>query len=479
MIKLNQTLLLFIIIILEGYVVLSSELMAIRLTVPYIGSGTDTVSIIIAAVLMPLAFGYHAGGQYKPRGNFPLTQSVRKKLIFNIAVSQLILLIGLSYVCVNFFFDTLIDLGVRNRLIQTTIYSALFLVTPVYLLGQTIPLASNYFSRERLPEITGRVLFFSTMGSFMGAVFSTLVLMATIGVHYTATLNIVILSVLIVLLSKRRASEAVIYSAGLAVIAVIINSGYMMSKYNIVENNQYNTIRVVENKQGDRLLHINNNTSSKYNDQGEKLLYVEFLEEQILAPLFGTKDVKSILVVGAGGFTFGAEDEDNIYHYVDIDSSLKDIAEKHILKKELGENKTFFPLPVRAFFKSTDKKYDVIILDTFQGAHTIPEHLITKEFFQQVKEHLNENGIVAANYIMSPNFSSRFSRHIDSTFRNSFPFVSRHVVFEDYNLWNDSEEELANVIYMYRNHPEEDPMTMYTDNKNTVFMDKPSKAPER
>ncbi len=53
---------LFLIIFLEGYVVLSTELLAIRLLLPFTGSGTDTVSIIIAAILMPLAFGYFAGG---------------------------------------------------------------------------------------------------------------------------------------------------------------------------------------------------------------------------------------------------------------------------------------------------------------------------------------------------------------------------------------------------------------------------------
>jgi len=65
----NKIFFLFFIIFLEGYVVLSAELIAIRLTVPFVGSGTDTVSIIIAAVLMPLAVGYYVGGQYKKRKN--------------------------------------------------------------------------------------------------------------------------------------------------------------------------------------------------------------------------------------------------------------------------------------------------------------------------------------------------------------------------------------------------------------------------
>ena len=48
--KLAPAFILFCIIVVEGYIVLSSELLAIRQTTPFVGSGTDTVSIIIAAV---------------------------------------------------------------------------------------------------------------------------------------------------------------------------------------------------------------------------------------------------------------------------------------------------------------------------------------------------------------------------------------------------------------------------------------------
>lgn len=51
-------LVLFLIIFLEGYVVLASEILAIRQTLPNLGGATDSTAIIIAGVLMPLALGY-------------------------------------------------------------------------------------------------------------------------------------------------------------------------------------------------------------------------------------------------------------------------------------------------------------------------------------------------------------------------------------------------------------------------------------
>ena len=140
-----MTFVLFAVIVLEGYVVLSSELLAIRQTIPFIGSGTDTVSIIIAAVLMPLAFGYHVGGKFKPGFRDGEYYTVRDKLIFNMNAAAAILLIGLSYPLMDIFFKGLSGLGLDHRLLMITIYASLFLVLPVFLLGQTIPLISNYF----------------------------------------------------------------------------------------------------------------------------------------------------------------------------------------------------------------------------------------------------------------------------------------------------------------------------------------------
>ena len=149
----DHTLLLYFIIIIEGYIVLSTELLAMRQTIAYVGSGTDTVSIVIAAVLMPLAFGYQAGGNFKQRKIWGTYISLRKKLILNIVIAAAILLPGLSYITIRLFFYGLMDLGITNRLVQNALYCGIFIVLPVYLLGQTIPLFSNYFSKQKLSEI--------------------------------------------------------------------------------------------------------------------------------------------------------------------------------------------------------------------------------------------------------------------------------------------------------------------------------------
>ena len=424
---------------------------------------------------MPLAFGYQFGGRFKPGTILGHHISIRKKLIINILVSATILVIGMSHESLRAFFLWLPNMGVEDRLIQTAIYSALFLVVPIYLLGQTVPLISNFFSKERLSKITGKILFFSTVGSFLGAVFSTLFLMATLGVHHTVSLNFVLMAILVILLSKKTRSRPVMYIVIIALCAIIFNSNGVMRKQRIKKNNQYNMIVAGTTKADDRLMLINGNYSSRYNDAGEKFNYIEFAEKLAIEPIADAKPAKDVLVIGAGGFTFGHEDTTNNYIYVDIDKDLQEVSERHILKEPIGENKTFIPKPARAFLNGTDQKFDVIYLDAYLGGASIPEHLVTQEFFTQVKAHMKDGALLITNFILSPHFNNQFTRNIDNTFRSVFPHVSRHVIEDHYSLWDKSDTLMANIAYIYRHEVNYDEGGIYTDNKNTVFYDKPKK----
>ena len=470
--------LLFLAIFIEGFVVLAAEILAIRQTMPFTGSGTDTISIIIAAVLLPLAVGYYAGGRFKdvhwPRGRY---YSIRKKLLRNIVIAMLFLLPGLSHGSILYFFALLTDLGITNRILMVTAYSLTFLVVPVFLLGQTIPLVSNYFSKDTLAKVTGRMLFFSTVGSFMGAVFSTLILMAFLGVNETAAIVFILLAVLGVMLCRRSVPEPGRIMIILAVIGVIANTDYMLSRYFVVSNNQYNMIRVYENPQrGSRHMSINNNQSGVLKEDGKTAYYILLAEAKFLNTLPLEADPIRILVIGAGGFTFGLKDDYNHYDLIDIDPAIKEVAEKHFLQKDLTPNKHFHAVPARGYLSGNEAPYDLIFVDVYTGSTQVPEHLITREFFVQVRDNLTPHGAVIMNMVVSPSFATPFSRHLDSTIRSVFPYVNRQIIHK-YNGWGKrwSEEDgasSANVLYMYLNRSEKEEKTViYSDLQNRSFLD--------
>lgn len=478
----TRNLALFLIIFLEGYVVLSTELLAIRLLIPFTGNSTHTVSIIIAAVLMPLAFGYYSGGQFKPRKlRDGRIQTVRKRLLLNLSLSAAILTAGLSYPVLKVFFESLMMIAhIGSPLVMTTLYCAFFLVLPVFLMGQTVPLVSNYFRDKSLSHFAGKVLFLSTLGSFMGAVFCTLILMAYVGVHYTATVSIGILLVIVFLLAKNKLGKHVLGTLCALVVAAFLNSEAILFNLGVVSNNQYNTVRVYET--GDkarRVMQINSTYASAiYTDSDKKDESVfpinKAIEDRFIASALNPNlPDRDILVIGSGGFTMGRQDNKNKYTYIDVDPKLKDVAEQHFLLENLGPNKTFIAEEARAYLAHNDKKYDLIIIDAFQSTLGIPEHLVTREFFGQVKAALRPGGRIAVNFVGSATFADPFTVHFDTTFRSVFPTVNREVV-SPYSGWLEQETgkvQYANVLYSYFDvaEPADE---IYTDNLNRSFMDR-------
>ncbi len=455
--KLESTTFLLIVIALEGYIILSAELLAMRISIPFVGTGTDIISIIIAAVLMPLAFGYQAGGRFKRKNDDGSYITIRKKLLKNIVTASVILLPGLSYFIVQFFFYGLSESGIENTTIQITIYCLVFLVYPVYLLGQTVPLVCHYFSDKQRAKITGKMLFFSTAGSFCGSIFTTLILMDLIGMHHTVTFLFALLFTLTLILSHRRMQNLTLTVFFVLGLSAFINSDNVMSVLNIVENNKYSTIMVFsldeENKMdedGHPHLFINNNDSSMYGKEGQKHPYIEFAEKITIEDLPKNAASKDILIIGAGGFTFGHGDLKNNFIYIDIDKDLKSVSEKYLLKENLQPNKVFHALPARAYLAQTDKKFDVVLLDAYLGGLSIPEHLVTQEFFLEVKEHLKDDAVLVANFIVSPDFRDLFSKNIDNTLRSVFPYLSRHNTHKEHRALSNHQSHSSNFIYIYK-----------------------------
>ena len=134
-------LILLIAIALEGYVVLAVELLAIRQLTPYVGNATDTVAIVIAAVLLPLAFGYEAGGRSGLGAGDEF--GVRRRLARNLLIAALILGLGLSHPSLVAFFEAVEALGVTQRLVQAAFTRACFWSTalsarPDYSVGRLL-----------------------------------------------------------------------------------------------------------------------------------------------------------------------------------------------------------------------------------------------------------------------------------------------------------------------------------------------------
>lgn len=464
---------LFLIIFIEGYVVLSTELLALRLVIPFIGNATDTIAIIIAAVLMPLALGYYVGGAARP--------PFRKKLLVNLTVAAVILTFGLSHGVLKLFFEYWNFANTApGRLLATSAYGLLFLVVPIFLLGQTVPLVSHYLRSANLARMTGVILFFSTLGSFMGAVFCTIVLMPVIGVHHSVSVTLCGIATLVLMLTQRFPDKYSVTVICMVILSLMVNSGEMMRRLNIVSNNQYNTVQVYRaTDDSARFMRINNTfASATYTDPQHSddavFGYIDYIEKNFITPTLKTGTKKDILVLGGGGLTVGLKDTQNTYTFIDIDPALESAAQDYLLGRKLSPNKKFLAEEARSFIAGTAQKFDLIFIDLYQAKSGPPAHVITQEFYAQLKKTLKPGGIVTANLIASPTFSDTFSIRLDHTIRSVFPLTSRHII-GNYDGWNTSPEGAVNLIYVM--YPEPQGVDgIYTDNLNPAFLDH-GKAP--
>lgn len=482
---LNRTNLLFLIILIEGYVVLSSELLALRLLVPFVGSGVEVTSIVISAVLLPLAFGYYVGGTsfsknfIKSKLDNRRIRAIRHILLRNVLGSLIVLSVGFSYILIEEFFSFISSIGLGHRLSSTTAYVLVFLVGPMYWLGQTVPLTSHYFAKHKLSSITGRIFFFSTIGSFLGSLVSTLVLMSFVGVHNTVIFTLGLLCFLAIIMAVRERLQVCLICSVVMAVLVGVNSNGVFKYLNIVSNNAYNMVQVYDVDDGnERWLLVNRSTSSRLVKNPESSpSYTRYIEKEVVRSLEKKKEGPlDILVLGAAGFDFGRYDQTNNYTFIDIDPDMKDIAEQHFIEGKLSENKTFIASSARAYVTQNKKKYDLIFVDVYSHYQSIPMETTTVEFYRSIKSHLTLNGVMASNIVMNAALDDRFSVRMHNTLLQVFPTVTRQLI-EAYNF-NKKEVmsgwlfNLRNIIYIYVNTPFADDKTFYTDDLNTSSLDK-------
>ncbi|KPZ60437.1 Spermidine synthase [Pseudoalteromonas sp. P1-13-1a] len=159
--------------------------------------------------------------------------------------------------------------------------------------------------------------------------------------------------------------------------------------------------------------------SCMYKNDPDKLVFN--YTKLTFASLLVTENPKNVLIIGLGGGTLSNVIHE-LYpaakiHNVEIDPAVLKVARDYFNFIET-DNVTSSVQDGRIFIKRAaikKQKYDWIILDAFNGDY-IPEHLLTKEFFEEVKSVLAEGGVIAANTFSS----SKLYVHESATYHSVF-----------------------------------------------------------
>lgn len=444
------------IILIEGFASIAIEILTIRQLLPVAGGSVVVTSLIIGIFLLFLALGYEKGGRVK-QDHYRILQQ-------NFFLVALWSGVGMSYIFIRYFFDYVSVMTGSQVIYPLIIYLLLILAPMIYLLGQTLPITINMVKQDHhAGAIAGKALGLSTLGSFLGAVFTTLVLMHFFGVAWTVFIVFALLMFLSVILCKSRLDIylSVLLTSSVGILVFILNVNTEMQLFSLTTNHANYQLLDANNssmKAGQRMLLINDVRSSFVDNQNHAFPYIESMRKALFTDL-KLKNA-NILVLGAGGFTLSLQDTGkNNFTYVDIDGRIKNVVEPRFINKikdKLVIN------DARNFLNTSSQVYDAIITDVYSDYKAIPAHLLTYQFMQNIHEHLSPNGYALFNIIANPTFKDAYSKRIDNTIRSAFgSCIASPVAFQD---------RYTNIIYICSKQDKKDNI-VYVDNLNNSTFD--------
>lgn len=381
------------------------EMTASRLLDPYFGNSLVIWTALIGLILIYLTAGYYLGGRLADRSPSEVTLfQITAWAGFLIGLIPFISRPVLRYAVLGFAqYDVGILLGALAGIL-------LLFAVPVTLLGTVSPFTIRLAVQgvESAGSTAGSIYALSTLGSIVGTFTPVLLFIPNIGTRRTMLLFAVVLLVISVIgLVRARSARVPAYAAMLVVIlalSVLIPSGVIKAAPGMVYETEsaHNYIQVI--REGETVyLHLNEGEGihSIYTP-GEVLAY-GIWDFFLVAPFFNNppfteNQVGSMCLIGSAAGTIAKQYTD-VYGPIPIDGAELDSTIIEVGRRFFDMNMPNFNAVAqdgRYFLTHSPHRYDVIAVDAYRPPY-IPFHLTTVEFFEEVRNHLTETGVLAIN----------------------------------------------------------------------------------
>lgn len=402
-----QGFLLALIVFVGGISSIAIETSASRLIGPYFGSSTFIWANLIGLTLLYLSIGYVLGGRLADR--WPST-----KLLYVITA-----IAGFSTALIPFLAGPILRLSVAafdnvdvGMFYGSLLGTLLLFAIPITALGCVSPFAVRVRMRnvQSAGNTAGSLYALSTIGSIIGSVLPTFLLVPVFGTRTTFMIlafSLLIPSFIVLVFSKalREAAVVGLMAVFAAVLPFIDSEGLIRAPQTGVvvyeAETRYNYVQVLQ--RGDEtLLALNEGHAihSIYNPND--LLTQGPWDYFMIGPYFNEDtqpdDVDSMLMIGLAAGTVSKQFT-NAYgdvpiDGVEIDGEIVDIGREFFDMNE--PNLNVIVADGRYYLTETEKTYDVIGIDAYRQPY-IPFHLTTREFFQEAQEQLTDDGVVMVN----------------------------------------------------------------------------------
>lgn len=390
-------------VLMGGAATMGIEMCASRLLAPYFGTSLPVWGLLIGLLLAYLSLGYFWGGKLADRRpEASLLYRLSAWAGFTIGLIPYVAHPILRYSVVAF-------TSYRAGAILGSLASVLALFAiPIILLGGIFPFAVRLSIENAASSgnVAGRMYALSTIGSLLGTFGSVFMMIPAFGTRRTIfALSFSLLTVAIIGLLQTSGRRAWPYILLLALIVALqfIPQGTIKPTQGLIyeRDSAYNYIQVLQDGE-DLVLKVNEGEGiqSVYHPQHVLTGYV--YDYFLLVPFFRNAQteplVNNLCLIGLAGGTaarqysavFGAPSIDG----VEIDPAIVEAGRRFF---DLNLPNLYIVVEDgRYYLTHTGKCYDVVIVDAYSPPY-IPFQFTTVEFFQQVRDHLNPDGVLAIN----------------------------------------------------------------------------------
>jgi len=425
---------------IAGFSVMTVELISSRIVAPIIGSSVFTWTSVIGITLLGLSIGSWIGGILADKaGN-------KKTLSLVLLVSSiLVFIIPVLSKNTEFLTSNSASILWLNLLLS----SYLFLL-PAIAIGAIQPIILKNFADDfsKIGSKYGLLSSIWSIGSVLGVFLTGFVFISTIGSAETifAIAAILLLTGLVFSIKDKKTLQIFILVIFIGLISFYFLQQKTIGKTNVVfqKETDYYNVKVVDANLPDfgqsRILFLDIDSHSIQPEKINEHFYPE------MYPVFYNLkgNIKDILVIGAGAYTmpkyFKEYYKNSSVSVIEMDPEMKKIGEDYFNLKKYDINTIVGDAKI--VINTDPKKYDLIFGDAYNSFLSVPWYLLTKEWNDEVKNKLNDNGIYAINFIGSmAGLKSEFTKSVLNTFKLSFP---NFYIF----VFGSTPEQTQNIVFV-------------------------------
>lgn len=417
-----------------GAAVMVVEILGTRVIGPVFGVSLFVWAALLAVTLGSLAIGYYVGGVLVDR-------SPNARLL-GLVVTGAGALLGLVPAISHAVLGLAQDLGPRwgplgsATLLFSPCLGALGMVGPI-----TVRLATNDI--RAAGHRVGDIYAVSTAGSLIATLVTAFALIPAFESKYilcgTALLLVLIGSIPLALRGRRSRISAVL----VPLLAMTVPNSELPSGIKIIDRAQslYGLVEVVDDSnRGVRFLRSDHSVIGAQftRDHSPGFSFLHQLEVvRFLRP-----DAKDLLQIGLGigSLPMALRPHGIKVDVIEIDPEVARFARNYFSFSASGD---VHIEDARTFLRRTDRRYDLIVHDTFTGGST-PEHLLSLEVVRRMREILRPGGVLALNFVgyqTGPKAAANWA--VERTLRSVFSQVR---VFRDSDP-RDQPDEIGNMIF--------------------------------